>query len=176
MQGRESIISSAPAPGYYNHFRQTVAQHFLASRTHPHNLPTMFLKQTAYKPKSRTSSQSSQSTPPLTPADAPNAAATTNPDPKPRTNSQTWEDRRFMWQTGTGRKSSFSAGGAGAGNDAVPAVQKPSIPSPFAMTKPNTSENPHPTSFVKRASTGCGGFGCYPWAGAGVEGSSCYLE
>jgi hypothetical protein len=122
----------------------------------------MFLKQTAYKPKSRTSSQSSQSTPPLTPADAPNAAGTTNPDPKPRTNSQTWEDRRFMWQTGTGRKSSFSAGGAGAGNDAVPAVQKPSVPSPFAMTKPNTSENPHPTSFVKRASTGAEGLDAIP--------------
>jgi hypothetical protein len=130
----------------------------------------MFLKQTAYKPKSRTSSQSSIPPTPDSPA-ATSSATTTDPNtnPKPRTASQTWEDRRFMWQTGApgGRKSSFSAAAAAAAAagdgsavvDPVPVVQQKSS-SPFAMTKPNTSENPHPAAFVKgegaAAGTGAG--------------------
>jgi hypothetical protein len=74
-----------------------------------------------------------------------------------------------MWQTGApgGRKSSFSAAAAAAAAagdgsavvDPVPVVQQKSS-SPFAMTKPNTSENPHPAAFVKgegaAAGTGAG--------------------
>lgn len=102
----------------------------------------MFLKQTTYKPRTNSqSSATSTSPPPETPApETPEVAS------KPRTSSQTWEDRRFMWQKGnerdSGRKSSFSA--------VADAVQKAS---PFAMSKPNTTDNPHPTSFVKNPAT-----------------------
>lgn len=57
-----------------------------------------------------------------------------------------------MWQTGApgARKSSFSTENSG---DAVGPVKSSS---PFAMSKPNTSENPHPAAFSKGDGVGAG--------------------
>ena len=103
----------------------------------------MFLKQTSYKPKPRTNSQSSTSSQTSPTSENPGSQPTAA-DPLPTAlspSSPVWQDRRGMFQTGresaSGRKASLSGSSGG--------IDAPSAETKNAFAKPNTSDNPHAT-------------------------------